>query len=136
MEAKGKIKGHGQCAHVHVMTIYSGVSSTVVSIFNFGTTWNGQVHAPAALPAEKNSLAHVEDEAESALQSVSTISREKPLEPNRNRTTVLRLCRPKSTGHTNCATIGSFLPKATEMIPSEHSNVAILNVFKTLLLPL
>ena len=52
MEAKGKIKGQG--VHVHVMTIYSGVSSTVVPILIFGTTWNGQVHAPAALPTEKN----------------------------------------------------------------------------------
>ena len=50
MEAKGKIKGQG--VHVHVMTIYSGVSSTVVPILIFGTTWNGQVHVPAALPTE------------------------------------------------------------------------------------
>jgi len=70
MEAKGKIKGQG--VHVHVMTIYSGFSSIAAPILNFGTTWNGQVHAPAALPPEKNSLAH-EEEAESALQPVSTI---------------------------------------------------------------
>jgi len=92
MEAKGKIKVQG--VSVHVMTIYSRVSSIVVPILIFGTTWNGQVHAPAALPTEKNSLAYVEHEAESALQPVSTIWREKPLAPNRNRTTILRLYRP------------------------------------------
>jgi hypothetical protein len=95
MEAKGKIKGQGQGVHVHVVTIYSGVSSIAVPILNFGTTWNGQVHAPDALTPEKNSLAHVDEEAESALQPVSTIwRREKTFAPNRNRTTVLRLCRP------------------------------------------
>lgn len=50
MEAKGKINGQGHGVHVHVMTIYSGVSSIEVPILNFGTTWNGQVHAPPALP--------------------------------------------------------------------------------------
>jgi hypothetical protein len=60
------------------MTINSGVASISVPILNFGTTWNGQVHAPTALLPEKNSLAHRE-ETESALG-------EKPLAPNRNRT--------------------------------------------------
>jgi len=91
MEAKGKIKGQG--VHVHVMRIHSGVSSITVPILNFGTTWNGQVHAPAALPPEKNSLADVE-KAESALEPVSTIPRREKPATNRNRTTVLRLCRP------------------------------------------
>jgi hypothetical protein len=78
MEAKGKTSSEGQGVHVHVMTINSGVASVAVSILNFGTTWNGQVHAPAALLPQKNSLTHIE-EAESALG-------EKPLAPNRNRT--------------------------------------------------
>jgi hypothetical protein len=59
---------------MHVMTINSGVAYIAVFILNFGTTWNGQVHAPVALLPEKNSLAHTE-EAESALAPVSTIWR-------------------------------------------------------------
>jgi hypothetical protein len=56
MENKGNIKGQGQGVHVHVMTIYSGVSSIAVHILNFGITWNCQVQDPAALQPEKKKV--------------------------------------------------------------------------------